>query len=405
MRLQKTTAALAAIVAVALGFLVWGFVLSADLQPYPRPASDEAPLIGALWQCSMLGFLAVGTLIAGKRPRNPMGWLLLSFPLVFWTSWALDTAMRLSGAEGRALPAHVVQLGWLDTALGPPATLAVALFLVLAFPDGELTRLGRRILRVSLPVIGAVVLLRALTPMPLDDAGLANPNAIAALAPAVDMIDGLTQMVVYAFPFAAWDLVRRYRRSEGAQRQQFRWVVRSFLAAPVAFATSQLGEILLSGGAAQWTDLLGIWLASFGIAAGMGVSVLRYRLYDIDRVVSRTVSYVVVTAILVSIYAGGVLTLGGLARTVADGTNDLVVALSTLLVAAAFQPVRRRVQTTVDRRFNRARYDAMHMTGSFAQRLRDEVDLGELRGDLAGTVRTSLAPRSVSIWLPEETTA
>lgn len=400
---RRSSVIVALLVVLAVAALAWGFVTSVALQAYPRPASEEAPLVGALWQCAMVGFLAVGGLVAAKRPRNPVGWAMLSLPVVFWVGFAQSTAADLAVRRGEDVSPLLLELDWVLTTVGAPGLLLTAIFLVVGFPDGRPTRRGRMVLRVAVPIAGIWAAARAVLPMPLDGSGLPSPHAIDALAPLVEAVDAPSTLLLLALLAGAVDLVLRSRRATGVEKQQFRWVVRSLLAAPLGFVLAQAGEATLSETASQFTDLLGIWVTAFAVAAGIGVAVLRYRLFDIDRIISRTLGYALVTAILVSVYAGAVLVLGGVARAVTGSVGDVVVALSTLLVAAAFQPVRTRVQGMVDRRFNRARYDAQRTGEVFAVRLRDEVDLSEVHDDLVGTVRTSLSPRTVNVWLPEET--
>jgi hypothetical protein len=190
-------------------------------------------------------------------------------------------------------------------------------------------------------------------------------------------------------------LVVRYRHSLGVERQQLKVLA---LLAAVAAAALVTGEtVATSGLPKQIADVLSApgW---FAVAAG--VAILRYRLFDIDRVISRTVSYAVLTALLASVYIASVVALGAVVRAATGGGgSDLVVAASTLAVAALFQPMRRRVQALFDRRFNRTRYDAQRTIDGFAQRRRDEVDLTALVRDLSGTAATALNPQHASVWL------
>jgi hypothetical protein len=180
-----------------------------------------------------------------------------------------------------------------------------------------------------------------------------------------------------------------YRRSSGERRQQLKWLM-----AGSAVAGAGIGiPLLLLGGAGGPFVLAGF----FALPVSIGVAVLRYRLFDIDRIISRTLAYAIVTGLLVGVYAGLVL----LATRVVSITAPVAVAASTLAAAALFNPLRRRVQRAVDRRFNRARYDAGQTVAAFAARLQDNVDLNSVRDDLARVVQQSLEPAHVSVWLSE----
>jgi hypothetical protein len=168
----------------------------------------------------------------------------------------------------------------------------------------------------------------------------------------------------------------------------------SFLFVPIG-QSGVVGEVGL-----KTVQVLNV-LALVGVPIAAGLAVLRYRLWDIDRIVSRTVSYAILTAVLVAVYAAGVLAAQALIAPLAPSRGPLAVAVSTLLAASLFQPLRGRIQAIVDRRFNRARYDLEREAAAFAERIRDEVDLGELRREVVGAVDRSLAPSGIGVWLRE----
>jgi hypothetical protein len=185
-----------------------------------------------------------------------------------------------------------------------------------------------------------------------------------------------------------------WRRSNGDRRQQLKWLASGGTVTLICLFLA--GSFSNSGGPKALLALLG--LAWFGVAAlpvSIGVGILKYRLYDIDRIISRTLAYAIVTGLLVGVYAGLVL----LATQVLAVKSAIAVAAATLAAAALFNPVRRRVQHAVDRRFNRARYDADQMVAAFAARLKDAVDLDSVRGDLAGVVNRALEPAHISMWI------
>lgn len=383
------------LVVVALAFRVRGLFLLRELDELGGTVGGEAPLVSALWSTSAVGFLLVGTLVTSKRPGNPVGWVLLALPTLFWLP--LTEAIEVSSARGEPIPAWALEGSWLLHGVGTPGLLLAALFLLLAFPNAEFTRLGRRLLRGAVPALGILVVVRLVAPGPMDGAGLPNPHAIPALGDAGELLQVLGELLAFLVLPAAWDLVRRYRASRGAERQQFRWVVRSFVAAPVSFLVIvPLGEALLSEDLSQYSDLLGIWVAMSSIAAGFGVSILRFRLWDIDRVVSRTVSYAVVMLLLLGVYLSSVLGIQAVSRPLA-GDSDVAVALSTLLAAALFHPLRRRVQRLVDRRFNRSRYDGGRLVEAFGRSLRDELHPQAIAAALCEASGAVLHPRSVSV--------
>ena len=194
-----------------------------------------------------------------------------------------------------------------------------------------------------------------------------------------------------AIPAGAWSLAVRFRRARGVERQQLRWLAVG--AAPVAVAVAALTAQALTGNEVNLNWLPGVCLAILPLA--IGAAILRYRLYDLDRIISRTVTYGLLTMLLGLGYAGVVL---GFGRLLPQGSS-LVVAGATLAVAAVFQPARRRIQTLVDRRFNRRRHDAAQTIAAFSTRLRDQVDLTTLTGELLAVVDQTMQPTRASLWL------
>jgi hypothetical protein len=281
----------------------------------------------------------------------------------------------------------VQEVGWVP---------AMALGLTLPFlllPDGRL-RSRRWRLVVADTVVGVVLLMvgRALAPgqltggpVPVD-----NPFALSGVADKLATAAVIAGVVLYAIslPVALIGLVLRFRSSRGTERQQLRWVA--------AGAAAAVAGLLAGGAAPQQTVISSILYAMvLCIPLGVAVAVLRYRLWDLDRLVSRTVTYALVTALLVMPY---LLILPVTAR-LAQGSGSLAVAAATLIAAAAFQPLRRRVQDLVDRRFNRRRYDTARTLERFAARLRDQLDLDALESELLGVVDQTVAPTRASLWL------
>jgi hypothetical protein len=327
----------------------------------------------------------VGAVLAGRRPRHPVGWLLLAFGLWFvyaYASWVLLAWQGAPAAVGLALlDANVVVI---------PAVIG---FILLLTPTGKLPSPGWRWwarVAAAAPLVGLVSL--ALGPSREPDQSVANPLTVGALAgpllvmrPAAFVVAGL------AIPVGAWSLLARFRRAGEVERQQLRWLV--VVAAPVALAVTALAVQALTGNEVNLDWLPGICLAVLPL--GIGAAILRYRLYDLDRIVSRTLAYGLLTLLLGGGYALVVLGLGQLL----GRDSPLVVAAATLAVAAVFQPARRRVQAVVDRRFNRRRHDATRIIEGFGTRLRDQVDLDTLTTDLLAVVDQTMQPTQASLWL------
>jgi hypothetical protein len=343
---------------------------------------------------------AVGWLVTRRQPGNPIGWLFLVTGVFMFLSTAGGDYGYYVYRLGHHLP-----LGAAGSALsqfwGPSLVLLGAD--VLLFPDGRLvSRWWRSALRIytvgfavlMLATCVAIALALAAHPIRVDSTGglAAVDNPVgwfgAFQGPLSLMAVGLS-LAFIARQALSW------RRSSGDRRQQLKWLASG---AAVTIICLALAATLSTTGTP--TNLLGriSGLAWFGVAAlpvSIGVGILKYRLYEIDRIISRTLAYAIVTGLLVGVYAGLVL----LATQGLKVHGTVAVAASTLVAAALFNPVRRRVQHAVDRRFNRARYDAERMVTAFAARLQDAVDPDAVRADLVGVVHAALEPTHVSVWL------
>lgn len=336
---------------------------------------------------------AVGALLAWRRPGNVIGWLFSAAGAVL-AATNLTYGWAALAAE-RDLPGGIVA-AWLTSWLYLPGLLGLPPLLFLLFPDGRpLSRRWRWVVGLTTTALVAVPAGQALAPGPLSDSPMPlrdNPYAVPAVA-AVAMQFGWTLLLV-SIVLAGWSLVLRYRRATGVSRTQLRWVA---LAAALFVLGSAVSAALRL---TPWSEigpvLVVTALATFPLAAG--VSILRYRLYDIDLVVNRALVYGSLTAALAAVYLVCVLLLQILLGPVTR-SSDLAVAVSTLTVAAMFGPARRRLQAAVDQRFFRRRYDAARTVSSFADRLRREVDLEEVSRDLTSAVRDTVAPSHVSLWV------
>ena len=353
-----------------------------------------------VWVSAAYGL--VGVVVAWRKPGNPLGWVFLFAGL--FTALSEDASFYMvadyrlrHGSLPLGWAAVLTQPGWAPTV----ALLGVA---VLLFPDGRPpSRRWRWVLWAYLAVaalwIGgtAVISVGAIAghDIRVDSGG--NLIGLTGGAAGPDAWFGVVQDVFFPLLALCWLLsvasqVVSYRRSSGERRQQLKWM----LAGAIAGVAGLLLAVLLGG--AGLPGLVRDILAVGGMLAlpvSMGVAVFKYRLLDIDRIISRTLSYAIVTGLLIGVYAGLVL----LAIRVLKVHGTVAVAAATLAAAALFAPVRRRVQRIVDRRFNRARYDADRIVAAFAARLQDAVDLDAVRGDLLGAVHEALEPASALVWL------
>jgi hypothetical protein len=344
----------------------------------------------------------VGAVIAA-RSRNRVGWLFLAFGLIA----ALEVIVipyKVRGAllTPGSLPAPEV-IGQLGAVAWPASFLFLGL-LLLVFPDGRLPSPRWRPVAVVFVGAWSLSMLYNLFDPPTGTwyGGIpqTNPLAIEALRhPAWRaLIQALSIVTVPALAVVALAPLQRFRRADPVQRQQLKWL---------AFVVGGCFTSMLAAVAIQ--SLLPVvagWLvavASVGVVVGIpvavGVAILRYRLYDIDRLISRALVYATLTMVLGLGYGGLVLVLGQLFGTVGGRTPSWAVAGATLAVAAAFQPARRRIQQTVDRRFNRRRYDAARTIEAFSARLRDEIDLDTLAAELHAVVDQAMQPTTASLWL------
>jgi hypothetical protein len=352
------------------------------------PGSIVGPLL------AVLGAATVGAVLASRRPRHPVGWLLLGFALSLTASGVISSYVTYGlVARPGALPAAATVARYYP-ATGAAALALLSLVLLLT-PTGSLPSARWRwwaVITAATPL--ALVLVVAVVPGRLDPRLLltSSPFSDRALG-GVLLVATRVALVVTALAVAvaAGSLLLRFRRAQGVERQQLRWVALAaavmVLAVPIVLVPVALESPIL----VDWAPA--VWVVVLPVA--VGAAILRYRLYDLDRIISRTLAYGLLTLLLGGGYAVVVLGLGQFL----ERESPLVVAAATLAVAAVFQPARRRVQAVVDRRFNRRRYDAAQTIAAFSARLREEVDLDTLTAELLAVVDQTMQPTQASLWL------
>ena len=379
----------------------------------PRSLDADLTTGSLLGQALFLVFPLVGALIASRRPENPIGWLCLVDGLLWTTTDMLDYYSVYGMASPGSVP-FPVGLAGVNHWLWVPTVGLLGTYVFLLFPDGRLpSRRWRPLAWLSGVVIASGSLGLMLSPGPLDmPRGIRNPFGLEA-APWVAVAAYATlPLLPLCMLASALSLVMRYRRSRGDVRQQIKWiafaatlVALTYLIAIVALFIHP-SEIWFAAGLPLWLDLIeyAALLSITSVPIAIGFAVLKYRLYDIDLIINRTLVYGSLTAILAGVYFGGVTVTQVLFRDLAGQQElpQLVVVVSTLLIAALFTPLRRRIQSFIDRRFYRAKYDARKILEAFSVRLREETDLEALNEDLVEVVRETMQPAHVSLWLRPE---
>jgi hypothetical protein len=381
MRLRRATPWV--LCAVSLGLLALSIVLRVR---YPAPAEDVTGLEAFIEPLGFVGIPVVGALIAVRLPANPYGWV--------WCALGLTSGLAEAGGPLARVAGWPTWVAWLLGGWGFVGLLGLSFFVFALFPTGTLpSRRWRWLARVD--VAGALALF-LLVPF-VYDLSHPNPTPWAVQGDAGRrLVDGVVVSVYVMFFFvvlATVSLVLRFRRADQVERRQLTWFMYAAVLNGLIIVLDPLG--LFPGGLAGTAlNSAGFLLLPIAVAAAM----LRYRLFEIDRIVSRTVSYGLLTGCLVVLY----LVLVALLRALLEpltGSSTVAVAVSTLAVAAVFNPVRRRLQAAVDRRFDRARYDAGQAVEAFAARLRNQVDLDQITEGLYETVSSTVTPGRMAVWL------
>ena len=370
--------------------LGWSTTLPSGWSPW----RDQAVFI-----VGVIGAPLLGGLIASRRPENPYGWVWLGLGLSFaLVVLAEPYAAYALVVEPGSLPAPravntVLGLGW-----GMLITLMP--FVLLLFPTGRLPSQRWRFLAWIVLAAGASMLPLGLLSLESGFGPVESPFAVGGVAgEAITTLDFPLVLVIFAAVIlSALSLVVRYHWASGVERQQLKWFALAAVGIGGLIVADQLSLDRLLGDA-LWNLLADATFA--GLYVAVGIAILRYRLYDIDLIINRTLVYAVLTATLALVYFGGVATTQTLFRALTgqEQQPQLAIVVSTLVIAALFMPLRRRIQAFIDKRFYRRKYDAAKTLEAFSARLRDETDLDRLGDDLGGVVTETMQPAHVSLWL------
>jgi hypothetical protein len=383
-------------IVLVCGIVVFAFIYQVGLQ-------ELIFLVG------VVASALVGAVVASRRPHNPIGW----FFVLSASSFAITDATLRYAAYGLVLDPGSLPLAhamaWPSSWLWVPGVVLVLIFVPLYFPNGRLlSPRWRPVLWLAIFVSVTLAVLWAFAPGPTSGVrGVTNPLGVEALRPVAGNVGsdvtGVLLLIVFLSSVAS--LVVRFWRSRGEERQQMKWIT---YAAGAMFTMVLLVTLLdvvaqNSALAKVANPLTGAMFA--GIPVAVGIAVLKYRLYDIDVIINRTLVYGTLTAMLAAVYLGGVTATQAIFRTLTgqEEQPQLAIVVSTLVIAALFNPLRRRIQSIIDRRFYRRKYDARKTLEAFSMKLRDETDLDALSDDLVGVVRETMQPAHVSLWLRPDT--
>ena len=334
-------------------------------------------------------YLVVGCLILARRPGNVIGWIFTTVGLLTMIAGLADAYASYANAHPGSLPGPLVAI-WIQNWIWLPTIQLALVFPLLLFPTGRsLSPRWRPVTWLAVGLTAAYAVLGALSPTLWLPNGrtVANPIGVTSLdldaGPLGAVLSGL---LLFVFVASISSLIVRFRRSQGVERQQLKWFTYAgalVLLAPLS--NSLLGNIS--------------YVLVIALPLAVGIAILRYRLYDIDRLINRTLVYGLLTATLGLAYAGAVLILGQVFGGVTQDPPSWAVAGATLAVAALFRPARRRIQAVVDRRFNRRKYNAAKTIEAFSARLRDEIDLDTLSAELLAVTHQTVQPTMAALWL------
>ena len=374
-----------------LGVMALAFLLASLNVP------TSSALVTVVLSVVIVAFSMVGALVASRRPENPIGWLFCCGAFV----WGLGEltleygVYALVTAPG-SLPAGA-WVAWFGAWARGIGGFFMVLFLLLLFPNGRLpTRRWRVMVWTAVGYVALFTLVSWLSPVSQDFRLSSVRNPLGIDLEIMNLLGGILYLTLPLLLLASGAaVIVRFRRSRGDERQQIKWF---------AYAVAVMVLLFTLGHSLGLTQVVGVAPLVFaipltGLPVAAGIAILKYRLYDIDRIINRTLVYGILTATLVMLYFGGIVLLQLVFVALTGEKSTVAVVASTLVIAALFNPLRRRVQALVDRRFYRSKYDAAKTLASFSSRLREETDLDSLSGDVLGLVRETMQPEHASLWL------
>jgi hypothetical protein len=344
----------------------------------------------------------IGAVIVARRPRNRIDWLCCAVGfLVGPAFFAQDYAWYALVHRPGSLPGGLA-MGWLGNWPWFIALVLILVFVPLLFPNGQLvSQRWRPVAWAAAAWLAPVWVGTAFAPGPLEGTGIEtvpNPVGIQGAEAAFKLLEPIAALGVgLLMLLSAASMVVRFRRARGAERQQLKWFTYAAMLSVLLFLVFVLTGLDSRTPAPLGTVIIALWLMAIPVA--IGVALLRYHLFDIDRLINRTLVYGLLTALLAAVYGGSVLVLGQVFGGIGTEPPSWAVAGATLIMAALFQPARRRIQGVVDQRFNRRKYDAARTVEAFSVRLRDEVDLDALTAELLVVVDQTIQPTRASLWL------
>src|SRR5919112_5757785 len=371
----------------ALGFILLGLLLRSD-----------TPIYYYWLETSMVavGYSIVGAIVASRLPESPIGWLFCAIGLIFGVShFSAEYAAYALLAPSGSLPAGE-GFAWLTSWVWVGG-LGLVVFLDLLFPNGRLpSARWRHFARFTAIALFPAAILGALSPGLILSSTLQNPLGIEGLP----NVSKAVEASMYALVFVgASSMLARLRHGGTIERQKIKWFA---YATAVAISGVILKNTIYPAVGVTWVWWVGLVLTAVGVVSSpiaMSIAIFRYRLYQIDILINRTLVYGSLTAVLGLVYLGGIVLLQYAFRALTEEGSQFAVVASTLIIAALFIPLRRRIQSFIDRRFYRRKYDAAKTLEAFSAKLRDETDLDTLRDDLVGVVRETMEPAHISLWL------
>jgi hypothetical protein len=363
---------------------------------------SDTPIYYYWLETSMVavGYSTVGAIVASRLPASPIGWLFCAIGLIFGVShFSAEYAAYALLAPSGSLPAGEA-FSWLTSWVWVNG-LALIVFLDLLFPNGRLpSARWRWFARFTAIVLLPAAILAALSPGLILSSALQNPLGIEGLPNASKEIEAFMYALVAV---AATSMLSRLRQAGSIERQQIKWFA---YATAVAISGVILKNTLYPVVGVKWVWWVGLVLTAVGVVSSpvaMGIAIFRYRLYQIDLIINRTLVYGSLTVVLSAVYLSGIVLLQYTFRTLTGEESQFAVVASTLMIAALFIPLRRRIQSFIDRRFYRSKYDARKTLEAFSKTLRNETDLNALSADLVRVVRETMQPAHASLWLRPET--